>query len=107
MLNVRQISVIDHPALVGSADLSIDLSPEKIAEKLHLVTERSFDDLGVYAFLALETNEGIIAFRRYVAKQDLYSYVSYKGISRDAAQDLLLKLFPDEQLNIVCTEDPW
>lgn len=107
MLTFRQISVIDHPSLIGSADLSIDLSPEQIAERLNLITERSFDDFGAYVFLALETDEGIIAFRRYDAKPDLYSYVSYEGISRDAARDLLLNLFPDDTLNILCTEDSW
>ena len=107
MLETRQVSFLDHPDLIGSADLGIRVSPEEIAERFSLTTERSFDDLGDFEFLAVAFNKGIIAFRRYSAKSDQYSYISYKNFDREEAREIVRSLLADPELEVLEFDDKW
>jgi hypothetical protein len=73
---LRQVSFLDYPQLVGTAKFGVALTPGEIAERTNTVLEMSFDDLGVYEFLALQGAHGVVGFRRHKNSSRKYSYAS-------------------------------
>lgn len=77
---ITQISLLDHPELIGTAHYGVRISPADLAARDGLTPERSFDDLGYYDFLGVQTEEGLVGFRMHTGSQTKYSYVSLQGL---------------------------
>lgn len=73
---LKQVSFLDYPQLVGTARFGVTLTPTEIAARANAVLETSFDDLGVYEFLGLETAGAIVGFRRHINATRNYSYAA-------------------------------
>mgnify|MGYP000359668789 CR=1 FL=1 len=87
-LNSRQVSMLDHLDLIGSADITIAANPELFAGFFGLKMERAIDDLGYFDFLAVTLDDKFIAFRKSINSKKPYSYVSHKGCDREYALEL-------------------
>ena len=106
----RQVSFLDHPALVGTARLVINVSPEEICENrsdLCCVLERSFDDLGAFDFLAFRIGDGVIGFRRHTNNSRQYSYVSSQGVPLENLRDVLQTLIGRSDFEVEELEGCW
>lgn len=92
MLEVNQISILDNLDLIGAADITISVNPQEVSDIFGFKTERAIGDLGYFDFFAFEIDGHKVAFRKFIDNNRSYSYVSYKGISKNDVVSLIEKI---------------
>jgi hypothetical protein len=103
----RQVSFLDHPELIGTARYGITVSMADMALRLGCVTERSFDDLGLYEFFAVETDSGLFGFRMHVHRLDRGSLVSFRAKGDVDAIRAISDLCGIDASAVLSFEEPW
>lgn len=79
-----QISLFDHPDLIGTASFSAKLCPVAFANSNHALTESSYDSLDHYEFFGFKFEGARIGLRKHRGNQTEWCYVSlqdYAGIN--------------------------
>ncbi|MEM9422669.1 MAG: hypothetical protein AAF986_09210 [Pseudomonadota bacterium] len=107
MLNIRQISFIDYPNLIGTARLGINVSPEMIAKKLGMNIETSFDELGAFSFLGIAAGDVILGLRRYSQKDDEYSYISTLNTTPTVVSERIKEILPSFEIEFSEFDEDW
>ena len=108
MPQVKQVSFLDHPELIGTARYGVPVSPAEMADRFHTIPERSFDDLGFYDFFGVDTDVGLFALRMHTRTEPRMSYVSYVPKDKEVDAIEVISRFCDvPREKILMFEEMW
>jgi hypothetical protein len=107
MLKMKQVSILDASDLIGRARFAVKLSPSDVARKYGLEPEHSFDDLGYFDFLCLQSGDLRVAFFQHTAHRLKNSYVSIVGADDEHVEEKLAQVLDIEGCEIHGLEGEW
>lgn len=107
MLKMKQVSILDASDLIGKARFAVKLSPSDVARKFGLEPERSFDELGYFDFLCLQSGDFRFAFFQHTAHQFKNSYVSIAGSDDENVEEQLAQVLGIDGREIHGLEGEW
>ena len=76
---MKQISILDYPELIGTAQFSAKLCPVAFAEAKECLTERTWDDLDYFDFFAFQIGDMVIALRKHRGNRTDWCYVTLQN----------------------------
>jgi hypothetical protein len=62
---LKQVSMLDWPQVTANARYGVAPSAEEVAQRHHLIPERSFDDLAYFDLFAVKVGDVVLGFRSY------------------------------------------
>ena len=107
MVELRQLSILDHQELIGEAFFGIKKTPKQVASRFGIKLEKSFDDLGYYHFLCLEYDTSILGFFRHIDSDKDYSYVSIKSSDKNDAKKIISLVCDIPQNEVIEFDEKW
>ena len=104
---MKQISMFDCPELIGKALYSAKLCPVRFAEANGTQTERTWDGLDFFDFIAFESDGAVVALRKHQGNRTEWCYVTLENYFGSNPTSFLANSLGLTESDIVQLDEHW